>query len=149
MKIFCRMKQLAVISLSALVLLSSFSLSAQDRKGPQDPEKQEKEFLESIDKEIERLRTLLDLEYWQEFYVDSTLNHDLRALQDEIKPLMDAKVSNADIFQGVYDKWMEKIYLSYQGIFTEEQWKKYLKSGAAREKKNRDKRLAKHENAGK
>lgn len=148
MNFFCRMKQLGLFSLSLVTMLSSFALSAQDRQETKDPEKAEQEFLESIDKEVARLSALLDLEYWQEFYVDSTLNHDLRALQDEIKPLVDSKVSNTDIFQDVYDKWFEKIYLSYQGIFNEDQWSRYLKSGAAREKKNRDKRRAKRESTG-
>ena len=43
----------------------------------------------------------------------------------------------------VQDKWMEQMYQSYKKVFTEEQWNKYLKAGAQRDKRNRDKREAK------
>ena len=52
-------------------------------------------------------------------------------------------MSNADIYQVTQDKWAEQVYVSLQKVFTEEQWNKYLKSGAARDKKARDKRAAK------
>ena len=37
----------------------------------------------------------------------------------------------------------EQIYQAMHKVFNEEQWEKYLKSGAARDKKARDKRAAK------
>ena len=67
----------------------------------------------------------------------------IEALRQELNGLRTAKVSNTDIYQVTQDKWAEQIYLSLQKIFTEEQWNKYLKSGAARDKKARDKRAAK------
>ena len=86
---------------------------------------------------------MLDLEYWQVFYVDSIMTHDYTAMRDEMQALSESKVSNRDAYSRVEDKWSEQMYQSFKKVFTEEQWNKYLKSGAQREKKNRDKREAK------
>ena len=134
----------------ALIALLSFSLTAAAQsQGPQSPEEQEKQLLEFIDKEVERFTASLKLEYWQAFYVDSTLVHDYHAMQDEMKELQNAKVSNYDLYTAVQDKWQEQIYNSFHRFLNEEQWKKYLKSGAAREKKAREKRREKAMKAGK
>ena len=85
---------------------------------------------------------MLELEYWQEFYVDSTLTHDYKALTEELQALQTAKVSNPDLYQAVNDKWAEQIDNSFQRFFTEDQWKKYSKSVASAKKK-RDKRMKK------
>ena len=75
----------AIISAAALLFLGIFParLAAQDQQ-PMSPEEMEKKRLEYIDKEKERLVSLLDLEYYQEFWVDSTLTHDLAAMQDQV-----------------------------------------------------------------
>ena len=126
----------------ALIGLLFLSLTAFGQQ-PQTPEEQEKQLLEFIDKEVERLTGALNLEYWQTFYVDSTLVHDYHALQDEMKELQNAKVSNTDLYIAVQDKWQEQIYNTFHRFFNEDQWKKYLKTGAAREQKARDKRREK------
>ena len=90
---------------------------------------------------------LYDLEYWQEFYVDSTLTHDLVAMEEELTELQKTKVGNADIYQNVQDKWMQQIDDSFKRFFNEEQWKKYWKSTGQRAQKARDKRKAKTEKA--
>ena len=123
-----------------LLLLLPLSVFAQEQK---TPEQQEKEFRESIEKEVDRLADNLDLDDWQIFYVDSILIHDYTAMQQEMMELNSAKVSNMDIYYIAQDKWMEAIYNSFHKIFTDEQWAKYLKTGAARDKKVRDKRAAK------
>ena len=110
---------------------------------PMSPEEQEKQFREAIEAQIEDYTDLLDLEYWQVFYVDSIMSHDYTAMRDEIKSLSDAKVGNSDAYVRVQDKWMEQMFQSFKKVFTEDQWNKYLKSGAQRDKKNRDKREAK------
>lgn len=132
----------------AIIGLLFLSLTAFGQQ-PQTPEEQEKQLLEFIDKEVERLTSALNLEYWQTFYVDSTLVHDYHALQDEMKELQNAKVSNTDLYIAVQDKWQEQIYNTFHRFFNEDQWKKYLKSGAAREQKARDKRREKAAKAGK
>ena len=144
MKIYQGMKHLWM--LAAVLLLGAPALRAQNQ-GPQTPEEKEKQLLEYIDKEVNRLSDQLGLEYWQEFYVDSTLTHDFKALQEELEDLQKTKVGNADIYQRVQDKWMQQIDDSYQRFFTEEQWQKYWKSTGQRAKKARDKRAAKAEKA--
>ena len=52
-------------------------------------------------------------------------------------------MSNTDVYQQVQDKWAEQVYVAMQKVLDEKQWEKYLKAGAAREKKSRDKRAAK------
>ena len=65
-------------------------------------------------READRLAELLDLEDWQVFYVDSTLQHDYAALEAEIKTLRDSKVENPDLYVVVQDKWMDKIFNSFK-----------------------------------
>ncbi|MBO7641159.1 MAG: hypothetical protein J6S66_05345 [Bacteroidales bacterium] len=93
--------------------------------------------------EADRLGRLLDLEDWQIFYVDSTLQHDYVEMDNELKSMQSSKVSNTNLYYTVQDKWMEQIDKSLQKFFTEEQWAKYLKSGAARRQKDREKRREK------
>lgn len=104
------------------------------------PEQQEKQLTEVVDKEVKRLTDLLDLEYWQEFYVDSILSHDLRARMEEIQDMQKAKVENSDLYMAVSDKWMQRIDDSYKRFFTPEQWEKYWKTTGKRAQKERDKR---------
>ena len=122
---------------AALFVGLSFSLAAQEQTA--DEKKAEKEFNESVEREIDRLTRLLDLEDWQVFYVDSILVHDYKALQAELQELQKQKVSNSNLYYDVQYKWQDRIYEAYEKIFDEEQWAKYLKTGAAREKKSRDK----------
>lgn len=125
---------------AALCALTVLPLAAQ---GPQSPEEQEKALYEAIDKEIERQTTMLDLADWQIFRIDSTLTHDYKAMTAEIDALRMSKVSNTSAYIAVQDKWLEAIYQSYHNILNDAQWAKYLKSGAAKAKKARDKRAEK------
>ena len=133
------MKIYRLLHLIAAFCLFPGLLFAQAQQ-PQSPEQQEKQMLEYIDKEVQRLSTLLELEYWQEFYVDSTLTHDLKAMAAELESMQKAKVENTDLYLSVQDKWMEQIDKAYKQYFTEEQWKKYWKSGGKRAQQARDKR---------
>ncbi len=125
------------------MMLGMFSLSAAAQDPAQAQKEAEEKLYESVDREVERLTNLLDLDDAQIFYVDSILTHDLKAVQDDFATLARQKVTNMDIYEDARLRWMDKIYYAYEKIFNEEQWAKYLKSGAARDKKNRDKRLAK------
>lgn len=125
------------------VLFSGFSLSLSAQEMSAEEKKAEKDFHDSVEREIDRLTHLLDLEDWQIFYVDSIMNHDYKAMQAEMKELQQRKVSNTDMYYDIQYKWQDKIYEAYEKVFNEEQWAKYLKNGAARDKKNRDKRRAK------
>ena len=128
---------------TAFIILSVFTAKAQNGQ-PQTPEQKEKQLLEYVDKEVQRLSSLLDLEYWQEFYVDSTLTHDYKALTEEMEKLQAAKVENADLYTAVQDKWAQQIDDAYKQYFTEEQWKKYWKAGGERAWKAREKRKKKN-----
>ena len=136
------MKIYRLLSVIAAALLSLFAAGAQNQ-APRTPEEKEKQLLEFVDKEVQRLSNLLKLEYWQEFYVDSTLTHDYKAMSEELERMQGAKVENMDLYVNVQDKWMEKIDRSYERFFTDEQWKKYLKSGAKKAQEARDKRMKK------
>lgn len=125
----------------ATVALLTLSLAAFAQQN--DPEKEAKEFQESINAEVERLENNLELEDWQVFYVDSILTYDYNQMRLELKELSDAKISNYDLYTEIQDKWVEKIYNSLNGVFDEAQWNKYLKMGALKAKKDRDKRAAK------
>jgi hypothetical protein len=123
--------------LSAVIfcVFSCLTLSAQQQEeGP--------DIYEQAEMEADRLQRVLDLEDWQLFYVDSTLKHDFPAMMAEYDKLRAAKVSNAMMYQAVHDKWMEQIDATYKKIFTPQQWAAYLKSGAAKAQKARDKRKA-------
>lgn len=136
------MKFYRLLSVAAATLLSLFTAAAQNQQ-PLTPEQREKQMLESIEKEVQRLSGLLDLEYWQEFYVDSILVHDLLARDEEIQSMAAAKVGNPDLYQAIYDKWAEQIDNSYKRFFTEEQWDKYWRTGGKKAKESRDKRRKK------
>lgn len=110
---------------------------------PQSEEEELKQLREAVDRQVDNYTNILKLEDWQVFYLDSILTHDFDAMRLELKELRDAKISNADAYTRAQDKWAEQIYNSLQGVFNEEQWAKYLKTGAARDKKARDKRAAK------
>ncbi|NLZ19106.1 MAG: hypothetical protein GXY24_02380 [Bacteroidales bacterium] len=133
-----RYKAIKYFAICALSFLP-FSAFAQQ----QDEAAELKQFREAIDKTVDDYTEQFGLEVWQTFYVDSILTHDYEAMRQELKDMQAAKMSNADAYTRVQDKWYEQMYNSIQKVLDEEQWAKYLKSGAAREKKARDKRAAK------
>ncbi len=122
-----------------LLLVNAFAQEQQEQKIP-TPE-------EMATKEADRLADQLKLEYWQVFYVDSTLQHVYTEWQNEIKKLQAARVDSYDLYTRTNDKWMDIIDKEYKKIFTPEQWSAYLKSGAAKLQKAREKRKAKMEKA--
>ena len=134
-----RYKAIKFFGITALLLLPLWAGAQQ----PQNDAEELKQMREAIDRTIENYESMLDLEDWQTFYVDSILTHDYEALRLELRALQTAKMSNNDVYQQVQDKWAEQIYVSLQKVFDEKQWQKYLKAGAGRDKKARDKRAAK------
>ena len=130
------MKKTLSMIFVVLGLLAGFPAFAQQQEKQPSME-------EMAAQEADRLGRLLDLEDWQIFYVDSTLQHDYVEMDNELKSMQSSKVSNTNLYYTVQDKWMEQIDKSLQKFFTEEQWAKYLKSGAARRQKDREKRREK------
>ena len=125
----------------AVFVLSFLSLSSNVSA----QEQQQMDIFERAEEEADRLQRMLDLEDWQVFYVDSTLKHDYPAMMADYEKLQLSKVANVSLYQSVQDKWMDKIDQTYKRIFSEEQWITYLKSGAGKAQKAREKRKAKAE----
>ena len=128
------------IFLFAFLSLSSLDAFAQDQDVDED-----KRMDESIEQVLENLERTLSLESWQVFYLDSIMRHDYTEMRDELKQLQASKATNADLYNQIQDKWMEQMYNAFEVVLDEPQWNKYLKAGAAREKKARDKRAAKRQ----
>ena len=132
-----KLKVLMMASAAMFMLLASQgAASAQQQQETPD-------IYEQAELEADRLQRILDLEDWQTFYVDSTLKHDLPAMIAESEQLRAAKVANVSMYQEVRDKWWDQIDASYKRIFTPEQWALYLKQGAGKAQKAREKRRQK------
>lgn len=140
--LFLNMKlKFIFIFLCAALSLSCFGAYAQE----QGPDDEAKRIEEAIQASLEQMEKSLKLESWQVFYLDSILTHDYNALAEELKQMQAVKVSNSDLYYQTQDKWAEQIYNSFHGVLNEDQWNKYLKSGASKDKKARDKRAAKRQ----
>ena len=134
----CSYIKLALAATFIMVLNAWFGATeamAQEQKQP--------DIYQQAETEADRLQKLLDLEDWQVFYVDSTLKHDYPAMIAEYEKLRSSKVSSSLMYQAVQDKWMDQIDSTYKRIFNPQQWAAYLKSGAAKLQKAREKRKAK------
>ena len=121
---------IAVCVLFACLICSN--VAAQQQKQP--------DVFEQAEMEADRLQRVLDLEDWQVFYVDSTLKANFNTLQFELEKLHKAKVTNTSLFQKVKDDCWDRIDADFKKWFTEKQWAAYLKSGAAKQQKQREKR---------
>ena len=139
------MKALKHILTAMLLLLPTALLAQEEPSGPLSPEEEEKKFYEAIEDQLDKYTEQLKLADWQVFYMDSILVSDFKGMREELKQMGEAKVSNADLYVMVQDKWAEKTYNAIHKVLNEQQWNKYLKMGAARNKKARDKRAWKKE----
>ncbi|MBO4427401.1 MAG: hypothetical protein J5771_02835 [Bacteroidales bacterium] len=139
------MKALKHILTAMLALLPTALLAQEEPGGPLSPEEEEKKFYEAIEDQLDKYTEQLKLAEWQVFYLDSILVSDFKGMRDELKQLGEAKVTNPDLYIMVQDKWTENTYNAIHKILNEQQWNKYLKMGAARSKKARDKRAGKKE----
>lgn len=132
------------MKLNLCVLLAFLSASFSVRALAQQPEKQP-DIYQQAEMEADRLQKLLDLEDWQTFYVDSTLKHDFPAMMAEYEQMKNAKVGNTNMYVAVQDKWMDQIDATYRKIFNDEQWATYLRQGAGKAQRAREKRRMKAE----
>lgn len=128
----------------ALALLLPMALWAQEQdESSKTPEQKEREFYENIEKEVDRLADGLKLSDAQIFYVDSILTHNARALRSEVEALSQNKALSSEPYVYLHDKWMEENDRALRKVFSDEQWERYLKIGAAKARKAREKRAAK------
>ena len=130
--------------LAAGILFCTVPALAQQQE-PQTPEQREKQLYENIQKQVDHYAETLDLEDWQVFYADSILTANFGSMAKEFEQMSRNRVSDTDVYVRIQDDCMERNYNAFRRILNEEQWIKYLKTGAAREKKARDKRAAKRE----
>ena len=126
-----------------LCVIASLPLFSQGKSPEEIKEQKEKEIYGLLDTQLDREIRLYNLEDWQVFKIDSTLVHDYMGMMDDYDALTKKGAQNGDMYLEVQDKWMESIYQSYRTVLNDEQWEKYLKSGAGKAKKSRDKREAK------
>ena len=132
------------MKLNLCVLLAFLSASVSVRALAQQQEKMP-DIYQQAEMEADRLQKLLDLEDWQTFYVDSTLKHDYPAMMAEYEEMKNAKFGNTTMYVAVQDRWMDQIDATYRKIFTDEQWATYLRQGAGKAQKAREKRRMKAE----
>ncbi len=124
-----------------LTLLCGYLLCAQNPQGEQGPT----DFIEVAAKEADNLMREFDLDFRQVFLIDSLLQDMMPKMNEEMTAIQRSGVTNREIFMITYDKWLDAIDKEYEKIFNEDQWKRYLKSARGREKRKRDKRMAKRE----
>ncbi|MBP5506191.1 MAG: hypothetical protein J6X89_08875 [Bacteroidales bacterium] len=125
------------IAVAALFLTLSGTLCKA-----QPAAQEEKEYADAVAKQVEQMIEHFKLDDYQAFKLDTLMQHYAPIYQAEIKRVKDSGAAQVASFQTVVDKWADFFDSEYQKIFTEEQWKRYLKSPAGREKKKRDKRMA-------
>ena len=127
-----------IILLTASLLMAVTPAAFAQEQGDPNPE-------EIINNQIEYLSKYIEFDDIQLYYIDSTLQSDIPQLMDELSALRSGGMANTESYQTVSDKWMDHIDKAYERIFTKEQWEKYLKTSMGREKKARDKRMAKRQ----
>lgn len=119
---------------TAAFLAAAPVVSAQE---PQEPD---------IDKiiatQLDNLTKTFKLDEVQIFFVDSILQYNFHAMNDEFEQTRRSGASNSETYQIISDKWMSATDDAFERFFTEEQWKKYMKSSYGKEKQRRDKRMS-------
>ena len=140
-----KMKAYRIIITALLALMPTILLAQEEQRAPLTPDEEEKKMYEAIEDQLEKYTQSLDLADWQVFYMDSIMVANFKGLRAELKDMAEAKVTNEDLYIMVQDKWADKTYDAIHKILNEQQWNKYLKSGAARNKKTREKRASKQE----
>ena len=120
--------------LAATLLLCDPAAQAQE---PQQPNMDE-----IIAKQVDNLTRSFKLDEVQVFFVDSILQYNYNAMNDAFEEAKKTGASNADTYQTISDQWMDATDQAFERLFTEEQWKKYMKSAYGKEKQRRDKRMS-------
>ena len=94
------------LTLLALLTFSATALQAQD----QEQKTPEEMALEEADR-LEKMLTLLP---HQTFFIDSILQHDMRAMHDEMQQLQMSGTREYIAFKQVRDKWIAQIDSAYK-----------------------------------
>lgn len=87
-----------------------------------------------------RLEKKLKLEPHQAFYIDSILQHDMKAMDSEMQALRASGTQDFRHYEDVRTRWIEQMKNSFQKVLTEEQYIIYLKDvGLYAKEKKKDK----------
>lgn len=127
------------IAVAVLALMPMAAAAQGNGQGQEKPKDAATMAAESAD----YLQQFLDLEDYQVFLVDSTLQYNFDGLMKEYDAIKRRGAYNSDLYQMATDRWYEANDTTFIKIFTEDQWKKYLRTSLGKMKKARDKRLAK------
>lgn len=130
-----------LVTATAVLLAGSASLLAQEEK--------KKTLAEIAADSADGLATILGLDDSQTYRVDSTFVHDYTEMTAEMEKLKRSGATNQELYIRVSDRWSNSIDSTFECLFTPEQWEKYLKkTDFGREKRSRDKRIAKRKEKG-
>ena len=118
-----KMSRNIIFSTALILTMTVFStaLSAQNQQEEKTPEEL------ALD-EADRLEELPALEPHQTFYIDSILQHDMRAMHDELQQLQMSGTREYIAFKQVRDKWIAQMDSAYKKVLTEYQWMQYRRS---------------------
>ena len=134
MRFFCTYLAAAALLLS----LGTNPCNAQQQNDPQPAP----DYDEIAAKQVNDLIDRYKLDDYQAFKVDTLLQHYVPIYNEALRRVRNSGASQIESYQKVVDFWGDFLDSEYQKIFTEAQWKLYMKSPAGKEKKKRDKRLA-------
>ena len=129
------MKTLQKILTAAILAFAT--VQAVPAQEPQQPD-----INQIINNLLDNLTNSYKLDDVQVFYVDSILQYNYPAMMAEIEATRKTGASNSETFQAVSDKWMAATDEALEKVFTEEQWRKYMKSSFGKEKGRRDNGMA-------
>lgn len=103
----------------SILTISVFSLCAQEQE-QKSPEEIAIEMALKYEKD-------LGLAPHQAFFVDSILQHDMRAMHDEVMSMRNSGTQEFTVYKQIREKWTSQIDSSFKKVLTEEQWISYLK----------------------
>ena len=109
------------LMLTLAVLTSATVLRAQNEEEEKTPE-------DMATEEANRLERLLKLEPHQTFFIDSILQHDMRALHDDIEALKASGTQEYTAYKQIQDKWTNQIDSAYKKVLTEYQYMIYRRN---------------------
>ena len=109
-----------LFTLFNIIFLSSSVIFGQNQEKPKTIE-------ELAIEEAVRLEKELKLEPHQAFYIDSILQHDMKAMDDEMQAMRASGMQDFRHYEDVRKRWIEKMKTSFQKVHTEEQYIHYLK----------------------
>lgn len=128
------MKQRVFTIIATLFLAFSFTFG-QNQDGPKTPEQMATE-------EAIRFEKLLKLEPHQAFYIDSIMQHDMKAMYQEMDALRDSGIQDFKHYDEVRKRWVDQMDKSFQKVLTPEQFVIYQKD-VGRYKKEKKAKKAK------